>query len=62
MDHTLTSISPILLTARIMGRPTIEGKMWVGKLLPAYPHLTNWKINGDVINTYIYIMVYVETH
>jgi len=41
MDHTLTSMSPILFTARIMGRPTIEGKMKVGKLLPAYPHLTN---------------------
>lgn len=40
-SHTLTSMSPILLTARIIGRPTIDGKMCAGKLLPAYPHFTN---------------------
>jgi hypothetical protein len=32
---TFTSMSPILLTARIMGRPTMDGKMWAGKLDPA---------------------------
>jgi hypothetical protein len=41
MRLTFTSMSPILLTARIVGRPTIEGKMKAGKLLPAYPHFTN---------------------
>lgn len=39
---TLTSISPILFSARMIGRPTIEGKIKAGKLLPAYPHFTNW--------------------
>jgi len=39
--HTLTSMSPILLTALIIGRPTIDGNMWAGKFAPAYPHLTN---------------------
>lgn len=38
---TLTSISPILFSALMIGRPTIDGKMNAGKLLPAYPHLTN---------------------
>jgi hypothetical protein len=28
-------MSPILLTARMMGRPTMDGKMWAGKLDPA---------------------------
>lgn len=37
-------MSPILFTALIIGLPTIEGKIWAGKLLPAYPHLTNYKI------------------
>lgn len=41
--HTLTSISPTLAVDRIIGLPTIEGKMCDGKFDPAYPHLTNWK-------------------
>jgi hypothetical protein len=32
---TLTSISPILFAARMIGLPTIEGKMCAGKLEPA---------------------------
>lgn len=39
--NTSTSMSPILLIARRMGLPTIDGNMCAGKLLPAYPHLTN---------------------
>lgn len=39
---TLTSMSPILFTARIMGRPTIDGNMCAGKFDAAYPHLTNY--------------------
>lgn len=36
-------MSPILLTALIIGRPTIDGNMCAGKFAPAYPHLTNYK-------------------
>jgi hypothetical protein len=35
IKFTFTSMSPILLTARMMGRPTMEGKIWAGKLDPA---------------------------
>lgn len=38
---TLISMSPILFTALIIGLPTMDGKIWAGKLEPAYPHLTN---------------------
>uniref|UniRef100_A0A224Y546 Putative secreted protein n=1 Tax=Panstrongylus lignarius TaxID=156445 RepID=A0A224Y546_9HEMI len=34
-------MSPILLTALIIGLPTIEGNICSGKFDPAYPHLTN---------------------
>ena len=41
-DVTLISTSPILLFfARIIGLPTKDGNICAGKLLPAYPHLTN---------------------
>lgn len=36
-------MSPILLTALIIGRPTIDGNICAGKFAPAYPHFTNYK-------------------
>lgn len=47
---TFTSMSPILLTARRIGRPTIDGNMCAGKLVPAYPHLTNWNDQNEWMN------------
>jgi hypothetical protein len=41
-NHTFTSMSPILLAARIIGRPTKDGKICAGKFDPAYPTLTNY--------------------
>lgn len=38
--RSLTSMSSIRLAARIIGLPTKLGKIWVGKLEPANPHLT----------------------
>ncbi len=40
--HTFTSMSPILLAARMIGRPTRDGKICAGKFDPAYPTLTNY--------------------
>lgn len=40
---TLISMSPTFCVDRIIGRPTIDGNMWAGKLDPANPHFTNWK-------------------
>ena len=36
-------MSPILLTALIIGRPTMDGNICAGKFAPAYPHFTNYK-------------------
>lgn len=40
-DLTLITKFPTLLVDRMIGRPTMAGKMWSGKLDPAKPHLTN---------------------
>lgn len=39
-------MSPTFAVDLIIGLPTIEGKMWAGKLEPANPHLTNYKKNN----------------
>lgn len=54
MDHTLTSISPILLTARIMGRPTIEGKNVGGEIAAGISALNELK-NKWRCHKYIYL-------
>ena len=41
MIKPLISIFPTLTLERRVGRPTMEGKIWEGKLVPAYPHFTN---------------------
>lgn len=38
---TFISMLPTLVVDRMIGRPTMAGKMWSGKLDPAKPHLTN---------------------
>lgn len=38
---TLISMLPTLVADRMIGRPTMAGKMCSGKLDPAKPHLTN---------------------
>lgn len=51
---TLTSMSPILLTARMMGRPTIEGNICAGKLLPFFVGLKfNYYVNYNQMNWFI---------
>lgn len=47
---TLTSMSPILFTAFIIGLPTTEGKICSGKFDPAYPHFTNCNTFNNVKN------------
>lgn len=43
ISEMLVAVVEVLRSsARRIGRPTMEGKTWAGKLDPPYPHLTNW--------------------
>ena len=44
---TFNSIFPIFADDLRIGRPTRDGKMNVGKLVPLNPHFTNYKTNSE---------------